>query len=319
MLGGVTASIPSALTADDERHHPPDAETWWNESWYFDFATTDGSLGGYVRLGLYPNQGMAWYWACLVGEGRPLVIVVDHDLAPPRAGSLEVRAEGLWADHTVEVPFDHVTLGCEAFALGLDDPAEVYGAARGDRVPFGLDLEWDTDGSAYAYPPGTTRYEVPCRVHGEVLVGDERIELDAIGQRDHSWGIRDWWSLGWTWTAGWLDDGTRFHGTAVRLGDDPVPYHPGYVQPPDGVLADVDHTGSQPVLGAHGFPTSDTVEVGDLRLEVTPIAFAPVLLDDGAGRVSRFPRALCRFLDPANGRQGAGWTEWNQPQAAAVP
>jgi hypothetical protein len=42
-----------------------------------------------------------------VGEGRPLVIVADHDVAPPRDGSLEVRAEGLWADHTVEVPFDH--------------------------------------------------------------------------------------------------------------------------------------------------------------------------------------------------------------------
>ena len=106
---------------------------------------------------------------------------------------------------------------------------------------------------------------------------------------------------------------------AVRLGDDPVPYHPGYVQSPDGVLAGVDHTGSQPVLGAHGFPTSDTLEVGDLRLGVTPVAFAPVLLDDGAGRVSRFPRALCRFHDPATGRRGAGWTEWNQPQAAAAP
>ena len=91
-----------------------------------------------------------------------------------------------------------MTLGCEAFALGLDDPAEMYGDPRGERVPFGLDLEWDTDGDAYAYPPGTTRYEVPCRVHGEILVGDETIEFDGIGQRDHSWGVRDWWTLGWT-------------------------------------------------------------------------------------------------------------------------
>jgi hypothetical protein len=317
MLGGMTAATPPGLTAGDERHHPPGDEAWWNESWYFDFATTDGSLGGYVRLGLYPNQGVAWYWACLVGEGRPLVIVTDHDVAPPRSGSLEVRADGLWADHTVEVPFDHVTLGCEAFALGVDDPAEVYGAARGDRVPFGLDLDWDTDGSAYVYPPGTTRYEVPCRVHGQALVGDESVEVDAIGQRDHSWGVRDWWTLGWTWTAGWLEDGTRFHGTAVRLGDDPVAYHPGYAQAPGGMLTGVDHTASQPVLGADGLPTADTVEIGDLRLDVSPVAFAPVLVDDGAGRLSRFPRALCRFLDPATGRRGAGWTEWNQPQMAA--
>lgn len=314
MLAGMTSAPPTGLTAADERHHPIGPEPWWNESWYFDFATTDGALGGYVRIGLYPNRGAAWYWACVVGEGRPLVTVVDHTVAPPAAGSLELRGEGLWADHTVEVPFDHMTLGCEAFALGLDDPAEMYGAPRGERVPFGLDLEWDTDGAAYAYPPGTTRYEVPCRVHGEVLVGDESIALDAIGQRDHSWGVRDWWTLGWTWTAGWLDDGTRFHGTAVRLGDDPLPYHPGYVQAPGGPLTAVAHTGSRPTLGAHGMPASDTVEVGDLRLAVEPVAFAPVLLGDGEGRTSRFPRALCRFADPATGRRGVGWTEWNQPQ-----
>ncbi len=302
----------------DERHHPVGECDWWNESWYFDFATADGSLGGYVRLGLYPNQRAAWYWACLVGPGRPLVTVIDHDVVPPRAGSLELRAEGLWADHNVEVPFDHMTLGCEAFALGLDDPAEVYGPApRGERVPFGLDLEWESDGAVYPYPPGATRYEVPCRVQGEVLVGDEQITLDAIGQRDHSWGPRDWWTLGWTWTAGALDDGTRFHGTIVRLGDDPLPYHPGYVQPPGGPLAGVGQTASTARLGDGGFPTAATFDLDDLHLDITPVAFAPVLLVAGDGRVSRFPRALCRFRDAATGREGVGWTEWNQPQPPA--
>jgi hypothetical protein len=310
--------IPPGLGPADERHHPVEDGDWWNESWYFDWATTDGRLGGYVRLGLYPNQGACWYWACLVGEGRPLVIVVDHDVAPPRAGSLELRAEGLWADHNVEVPFDHMTLGCEAFAVALDDPAEAYGPGppRGERVPFGLDLEWDTDGSAYAYPPGTTRYEVPCRVHGEVLVGDERIPLEAVGQRDHSWGPRDWWTLGWTWISGALDDGTRFHGTSVRLGDEPLPYHPGYVQPPGGPLAGVDHTATVATLGDHGFPTAAGFDLDDLHLDIAPVAFAPVLLADPAGRVSRFPRALCRFRDPATRRSGVGWTEWNQPEPA---
>jgi hypothetical protein len=31
--------------------------------------------------------------------------------------------------------------------------------------------------------------------------------------------------------------------------------------------------------------------------------------------VARFPRALCRF-ESADGRRGAGWTEWNQPGPA---
>ena len=308
------ASPPPGLSAADERHHAVGPEPWWNESWYFDFATTDGSLGGYVRIGLYPNHRAAWYWACLVGEGRPLVIVVDHTVTPPRADSLEVRAEGLWADHTVEVPFDHMTLGCEAFALGLDDPAEMYG----DPPASGCRSGSTSSGTPTAPPtptrraPPATRCRAGCTARSSSATSRSR--STAVGQRDHSWGVRDWWTLGWTWTAGWLEDGTRFHGTAVRLGGDTVPYHPGYVQPPGGPLAGVEHTGSAPTLGAHGLPTADTVEVGDLRLDVEPVAFAPVLLDDGTGRLSRFPRALCRFHEPSTGRRGAGWTEWNQPQ-----
>lgn len=307
------AAIPAGLTPADERHHPAGDDDVWAESWYFDFATRDGTLGGYVRLTLEPHRSGCWYWACLVGEGRRLVTVIDHDLAPPRRPSLEVRGDGLWADHTIEVPFDHVTLGCEAFALALDDPAETYGPMLGERVPFGLDLEWETDGHVYPYPGGVTRYEVPCRVHGEVLVGDERIELDAVGQRVHSWGAREWWTLAWTWCAGWLDDGTRFHGVALRHGGHVVPYFPGYVQPPGSRLVSVDHTAAEAELGRAGLPTAATVTVGELALEVRPVAHAPVLLPVPGGGSSRLARALCRFREPATGRTGVGWTEWNQP------
>lgn len=306
--------IPPELAAADERHHPPGEGTWWNESWYFDFATRDGSLGGYVRVGLYPNQHTTWYWACLVGEGRPLVTVIDHGVPLPTPGSLELRTEGLWADHTVEDPFVHFTLGCEAFGLIIDDPADLYQREpRGERVPFGLDLEWETDGAGYAYPAGTTRYEIPCTVTGEVLVGDERIEIDAIGQRDHSWGERDWWTLAWTWTSGWLEDGTRFHGTSARLGGETLSYQPGYVQPPGGPLAGVTRTATTHELGEHGLPTAATFTLDDLALDIEPVAFAPVLLEAVDGRVGRFPRALCRFRDRTGGRSGVGWTEWNQP------
>lgn len=308
------APLPEGLKAADEGFHDVGEGQWWSESWYFDFATRDGALGGYVRIGFYPNQQACWYWACLVGEGRRPVMVVDHDVPPPRRRTLEVRHDGLWADHTIEVPFDHATLGCEAFGLVLDGPTDAYRPLVGERVPFGLDLEWDTDGVGYRYPPGADRYEVPCLVHGEVLVGDERIAVDAIGQRDHSWGPRDWWVLSWTWASGWLDDGTRFHGVALRLGDDLLPYHPGYVQAPGGSLAPVEFTDSEATLGDEGLATAARVTVGDLVLDVEPVAFAPLLLVDPDGRVDRFPRALCRFSDPATGRRGTGWVEWNQPQ-----
>ena len=78
-------------------------------------------------------------------------------------------------------------------------------------------------------------------MHGEILVGDERIDFDGIGQRDHSWGVRDWWNLGWVWTAGGLDDGTRFHGSDIRIPGVDVGF--GYVQ---GVSDHDDHDRRRP-------------------------------------------------------------------------
>lgn len=302
-------TVPAAPA--DEGRHEPTGEELWSESYYLDFVDPNLGVAGYVRLGLCAGLDRAWYWACLVGPGRPLVTVIDHDVKLPVGRSLEIRSEGLWADYTVETALDHVSVGVEAFAVGVDDPAAVYGDLRGDKVPFGLDLEWETDGGTYTYP-GVTRYEVPCRVHGEVLVGSERLEIDGFGQRDHSWGVRDWWSMSWSWMAGWLDDGTRFHGTAVDIGGAPV-YTTGYVQAPGGPLVGTDRAEHTEVLVADGLPTSGTWRVGDLDLRVEPIAFSPVLLTAPDGRLSRFPRAWVRFI-AADGRSGDGWIEWNQPQ-----
>lgn len=296
----------------DEGRHEPTTDKWWGESWYLDFAAVDGSVGGYVRLGYYPNQKVAWWWAYLVGRDRPLVALRAHDVAVPRTGT-EVRSDGLWACLTAETPLQHWSVGMEAFAVALDDPVETYRGERGDRVPFGLDLEWEAVAPAFDYP-GTTRYEQSCQVHGEILVGGERIEFSGPGQRDHSWGPRDWWRFGWLWTAGWLDDGTRFHGASIELGE--ARYQPGYVVSPGGELTGVFGWKQDTTLAAEGFPAAVRMELGSLDMQVTPVGFAPILLtDESEGRVSRFPRAMCRFVD-AGGASGVGWTEWNQPQAA---
>jgi hypothetical protein len=78
-------------------------------------------------------------------------------------------------------------------------------------------------------------------------------------------------------------------------------------------MEQVTHVDSTALLDDAGLPTTATWDVGDLSLTMEPVAFSPVLLEADDGRVSRFPRAWCRFT-AADGRQGHGWTEWNQPQ-----
>jgi hypothetical protein len=181
-----------------ERPLEPTDEAWWGDRWSFGFAVPDGSLTGLVRIGLLPNQDRVQYWAALTGKDRRPVVVHDDEVPlPQRAGSLEIRTEGLWAEHIVEQPFEQVTVGCEAFALRLDSADDLrQDPVVGERLPFGLDLEWET------WPPGTepryvieedgsgTRYELPCEVHGLVLVADEEISLETTGARAHGWGVQ---------------------------------------------------------------------------------------------------------------------------------
>ena len=303
----------------DERRHTPDDTELWNESYYLDWFKEDLSLGGYVRIGFYPNLDRVWYWACLVGPDRPLVTVIEHDIPMPKSTtSLELRHDGLWADHVIETPNEHMSINLEAFGLQLEDPAEVYHDPRGTRVPFGFELDFFTDRAPYLWPPVTPRYEIPCRVHGQILVGDERIEFDGWGQRDHSWGAaRDWWSMPWSWNAGRFTDGERFHSAGGFFpGND---WGVGYDLPAGSTeFAETDSIVVDAVLGREGLPTATRTRYGDdlgLDLQFEPLAFSPVLLVHPDGREARFPRAMARITD-ADGRTGGGWIEWNQPPSA---
>lgn len=189
-----------------ERRHPDHAETW-----AFDFTVPDASLAGFVALTFLPRLRVAWYWAGLVGAGRPYLLVRDQELTlPRRPAAREVRGEALWAAINCETPHEHWSLGLEAFGVSLADPDEALGAERGDRTGLGLDLEWEATGPVVG---GEGDYEQPCQVHGEVLVGTgrapETLPVVGSGWRRHAWGAVDWLAPRWSLRGQW-EDGTGY-------------------------------------------------------------------------------------------------------------
>lgn len=306
-------STHSIDPADEARHEPTD-ERFWSESHYFDFHDESGTLGGYVRIGLYPNLGVTWQWACLVGAGRPLVTAINHHAPLPPPGSFEICCDGMAANHECRTPTQRFGVVVEARAAVLEDPVQAYRPLEGKTTPLALDLEWETDGpGGYRYRD-MDRYEISCQVHGRIRVGEENIEFAGHGQRDHSWGVRDWWAMNYCWNAGRLEDGTRFHSVAPRtLDGEDMPWAAGYVQAPGGALMPIHSSRVIEEVDAEGLPIKARIEVGDLHLDVSPLYIAPVLMVDPDGRVARFPRCLARFSH-ADGRSGFGWIEWDQIQ-----
>ncbi len=131
-------------------------------------------LAGFVRLEVRDDERVAWYWTHLVGvpgvEG--VLVVRDHEVPAPRQG-LEIRADGLWAELICETRNEHWTFGLESFGVRLDAPGDALrpGGEIGDRLAVGLDIEWEVGAAG---PPAGL-------VHGDVLVGRERFEIDGPG------------------------------------------------------------------------------------------------------------------------------------------
>ena len=171
------------------------------EAWSLAFAGPDAT-GGFLRLVRWPDR--AWFWSYLVAPAIGLVVVRDHDLAPGRGRPL-VRADGLWSELVEETPGEHWTVGLEAFGVRLDDPLDAEHGERGERLPVGLDVEWETGAGPYG------------AVHGAAARGRDRVDVDGTGTFEHTTVTGDPWARAWRRVT-WQREPT--HGTTAR--DDAV-------------------------------------------------------------------------------------------------
>jgi hypothetical protein len=294
----------------DEGRHEPGPEGLWNESWYFDAVSDAGDLGVYVRLGRLPNMGVALYTACVCGPGRPSVMLVDPAAPLPAADddSQLIDRSGLHAEQHCESPLQRFRVLARGSAAAHTDESAPLRDEAGEPIELQLELSWETDGVPYAWRQ-STRYEIPCRVTGTVRVGDEELEFAGPGQRDHSWGSRDWWAVDWMWSGLHLSDGTHIHAVGVPQ----MPgYGVGYVQRGEE-LAEVDAVTATETVATSGLIEEAQIELGPppLQLKVQPLAFGALRLEAPDGRVSMFPRAMCAITTD-DGRSGSGWVEWNR-------
>lgn len=311
------ATLPVAQTPEplrpseaDELAHAPTAEPLWSESWYADFADAAQGLGGWFRLGLIANEQTAWVHALLCGPDMPTVAVDVR--VPLPADPWVLGTDSFELGHAATAPLQAYRLDLRARAQAYPDPSALLRGEAGTPVEMTMNLVWDTDGVPYKYRM-TTRYEIPCRVSGTVTVGDTGYRVESVpGQRDHSWGVRDWWSMDWMWSALHLDDGTHLHGVNIRIPGAPA-FSIGYAQGADGGVTELQTVDSRESFGTNGLPLNATLtlEPGDITADVNVCGHAPVRLTATDGRVSQFPRAWATVAT-ADGRRGVGWVEWNR-------
>lgn len=312
------APEPLRPCTDDEAAHAPTDEPLWSESWYADFVDAAQGFGGWFRIGLVANQRVAWVQVLVCGPELSTVAVLDYQVPSP-ADPWVIRTDTFDIGHRATEPLRTYRLDVRAQGQAYSDPSALLRGESGTPVGLTMNLLWTTDGMPYQYRV-TTRYEIPCTVTGTVTVGDKSYRLDAVpGQRDHSWGVRDWWSMDWMWSALHLEDGTHLHALDIDI-PNVGPVGIGYVQD-SGQLTEL-HTVRNPrAFGANGLPLnmSLSLEPGEVAGDIDIRGHAPVVLTGPDGQISEFARAWVR-IDTKDGRTGVGWMEWNRnrtPRAAA--
>ena len=307
----------AALQPDpaDEAAHTPGDEPLWNESWYWDFADEKQGIGGWIRLGLIPNQNVAWINALVCGPDIDTVALLDFH-APLPQNPNDIDSRGIRMVHSATVPLGEYRVAVEGPASSFTDPAGLLRGETGEPAQLAMDLSWNTEGTPFEYRIAT-RYEIPCTVSGSITIGSQTFTFDAVpGQRDHSHGVRDWWSMDWVWSALHLQDGTHLHGVDLRLPDLP-PVSVGYIQPPGQPVIETTSVSTVAVLADNGLPLGTTLnfEPGGISADVEVLGNAPVRLVSPDGRVSFFPRAWVK-VSTTDGRSGVGWIEWNRNQTS---
>lgn len=177
----ITSDI-APLNPIDDRRHALRKEPLSRESLVFTLQLPEEKIAGWV----YPRVGADGKAAgifAVFGDGVPggSIYEVFHDIAVPDS-------------------MDFANWKVDGVELTLTDPLRTahiqYSSKR-----LAYDFTFDAIHPAYSYDShpdrcpqyfADNRFEQSGRIKGTVTIDGKAIQFDALGQRDHSWGTRNW-------------------------------------------------------------------------------------------------------------------------------
>ncbi|MCC7078109.1 MAG: hypothetical protein IT198_13385 [Acidimicrobiia bacterium] len=203
------------ISPEDEALHPAGDLPHWQESFYFNWSDPEREVLGLARIGYRFADDRVDGLVLSIRGGRP-------EFCYP---AVNLRRQGPWTDQNPDKGFRAGRLVFEIleplsrFRLRLDGThsMDLVWEATTPPLDFG-----DSQGS-FRSEMAAEHFEQAGTVRGWTEFRGHRSDVDGRGQRDKSWGPRDWGSLvGWDWVSGQFEDGTAFNATRVRGPDGTV-------------------------------------------------------------------------------------------------
>ncbi len=206
----------------------------WNESYYFVFYSKEHELGGMSRLGFKPNkpEGMTFFFLFLpdgAGGGYFQLNKAREYSTPLRVGKIihENIDDGYWRYHFKGKMI--FVKNSEDLPRVREDPSLVE-AMKSVK----MDLEFKAINDTYEYSEymtpeslevgkkaGDKHWEQIAEINGIIEIGEEKYSIqNELGQRDHTYGVRDWTGVGaWFYYVIWFDKNLAINPAAVITDD----------------------------------------------------------------------------------------------------
>jgi hypothetical protein len=245
------------LEPADEQWHQPTKHPHWNESFYFNLFDTETGWACATRVGVTPNADEQDGFICLYLPDQTTGFIrtsqsLDEDRSRIASGGIEVRCveplrswhvqydgpihhfaepatnEGLRRTLDPSAPTKHLQLDLELRSLHA--PFDYDKRTIGMR-PLGELFRGATSGNPLrtahkalralvALPAmiGAHHYEQSVTVRGTITLDGHPCSVRGLGQRDHSWGVRDMRApANWRWLSCQFGETLCFNATQVDV------------------------------------------------------------------------------------------------------
>jgi hypothetical protein len=190
----------------------------WNESFYFSFYDRGNDICGFMRLGLKPNRNEKMLFCFFMMPDGSLVgtkesLEFDGDTLTAKGVTFaKVEDEKVW-----NLVFDGELPGHKK---GEDSMVKVRFDLRfeGLNPMFNYRECMASDKEALAAAVASEHLEQMGKVLGQLSIDGKDFYVKALGERDHSWGERDWTApRAWVWLTCQFNDGYGFNITKLYM------------------------------------------------------------------------------------------------------
>ena len=176
----------------DEELHPIGDARHWQESYYFNWADPRHDVFGLTRIGFRFHERRIDGLVLTIRDGRPEYVYPAVNLAYRGSWDDTSVAQGLRARsllYTLERPLSK-------WRISLTGNSAMELSWEAFTPPF----DYHEAGGELPANVAGRHFEQSGRVTGWTRFKGREIEIQGLGQRDKSWGARDWANVeGWTW------------------------------------------------------------------------------------------------------------------------